>query len=229
MKKAVVTGGTRGIGLAVSLALFKAGYTVFATYRKDEESANKARERGIFAQKVDCSNEKEVKAFFSAFQTLDILVNNAGVSLYRQLQDTTLSEWNDVIGSNLTSCFLCSKEGAKRMLKEGKGVIVNVASVWGERGGSCESAYSASKAGMIGFTKALASELGYSGVRVNAVSPGVVETSMNAHLTKEERASLEAEIPLGRVAFPEEIASAVLFLVENGYCNGTILSVNGGF
>lgn len=229
MKKAVVTGGTRGIGLAVSLALLQAGYTVFATYRKDEESAKKARERGVFAQQVDCSNEEEVKAFFSAFQTLDVLVNNAGVSLYRQLQDTTLLEWNEVLGSNLTSCFLCSKEGAKRMLKEGKGVIVNVASIWGERGGSCESAYSASKAGMIGLTKALAGELGYAGVRVNAVSPGVVETSMNAHLTEEERASLEGEIPLGRYASPEEIAAAVLFLIQNEYCNGTILSVNGGF
>ena len=229
MKKAVVTGGTRGIGLAVSLALLKAGYTVFATYRKDEESAQRAREMGIFVQRVNGANEQETRDFFSQFKSLDVLVNNAGVSLYRQLQDTSLSDWNDILESNLTSCFLCSKEGAKIMLRAGRGVIVNVSSVWGERGGSCESAYSASKAGMIGFTKALASELGYSGVRVNAVSPGVVETSMNAHLTKEERASLEAEIPLGRVAFPEEIASAVLFLVENGYCNGTILSVNGGF
>lgn len=229
MKNAVVTGGTRGIGLQISLALLQKGYTVYATYVRDDQSAQEAIKQGINAVKTDCSKEEGVKALFQMLKSVDVLVNNAGVALIRQLQDTTLEEWNFVMNTNLTSCFLCSKEAAKKMISQGRGVIINVSSIWGERGGSMESAYSASKAGMIGFTKALSGELGYAGVRVNAVCPGVVDTTMNNHLSKEEEIALKEEIPLGRYAKAEEIASAVVFLVENEYANGTILSLNGGF
>lgn len=228
MKTAIVTGGTRGIGLAVSLALQEKGYLVYATYRKDEVSAKKAREQGMQVVKVDGTNEEEVNAFFASVHSVDLLVNNAGVALYRLIQDTTLAEWNEVFASNVTSTFLATKCAVKKMLGKG-GCIVNISSVWGERGGSYESAYSASKAAIIGLTKALASEVGYSDIRVNAITPGCIETSMNHHLSDEEKVALTEEIPLGRFGTPEEVASAVLFLAENEYCNGTILSINGGF
>lgn len=228
MKTAIVTGGTRGIGLAISLALQEKGYLVYATYRRDESSARIAKEQGLQVVRADGADEGAVKALFETINRLDLLVNNAGVALYRQVQDTTLEEWNEVFASNVTSAFLYSKYAVKKMLSAG-GVIVNISSVWGERGGSCESAYSASKAALIGFTKALAAEVGYSGIRVNAVAPGCIETSMNAHLSDEEKQSLVGEIPSGRFGTPEEVASAVCFLAENAYCNGTILAVNGGF
>lgn len=228
MKTAIVTGGTRGIGLAISLALQEKGYLVYATYQKNEESARKAKEAGLQVVKADGSREEDVKNLFSMVRRVDLLVNNAGVALYRQVQDTTLAEWNDVFANNVTSAFLCTKYAVKKMLGEG-GCIVNVSSIWGERGGSCESAYSASKAALIGFTKALSSELGYSGIRVNAITPGCIETAMNSHLSEAEKEELVQEIPMGRFGKTEEVASAVLFLAENEYCNGTILSINGGF
>jgi 3-oxoacyl-[acyl-carrier protein] reductase len=134
-----------------------------------------------------------------------------------------------VFGVNIYGAILCAREAAKRMIAQKSGVIINISSVWGEVGGSCESVYSASKAALIGLTKALAKELGYSGVRVNCVSPGVIDTQMNARLLAEEKAALQEEIPLGALGKAEDVASAVLALVENGYITGVDLPVNGGF
>ena len=230
MKKTVlITGGVRGIGLSIAKAFQAKNYRVCVAYSKDEESALSAKEQGIEVYRADVSKEADVMALFSKFQTLDVLVNNAGVSLIKQIQDVSLAEFERVFAVNMGGAFLCAREASKRMIAQKSGLIVNVSSVWGEVGGSCESVYSASKAALIGFTKALAKELGYSGVRVNAVSPGVIETRMNAHFSKEDMQALQEEIPLGRIGQAEEVARAVVFLEENEYITGIDLPVNGGF
>lgn len=228
-KIALVTGGTRGIGLAVSLAFAGLGFDVFAAYSADEESAEKAREQGINAVRADVSDEGAVKALFARTGTPDVLVNNAGVALFRQIQDTTAAEWDRLFAVNVRGAFLCAREAAKGMIPRKSGLIVNISSVWGEEGGSCESAYSASKAALIGFTKALAKELGPSGIRVNCVSPGVIDTRMNARLSPEEMRALCDEIPLGRTGTGGEVAKAVVALYENGYITGADIPVTGGF
>ena len=229
MKKTVlITGGVRGIGLAIAKAFIQKEYRVIATYSRDEKSAESARTIGIEAYRADVKNEKEVIELFNRVGQVDVLVNNAGVSLIKQIQDTTKAEWDNVFSTNVGGAFLCSREAVKGMISRQSGVIVNVASVWGEVGASCEVVYSASKAALIGFTKALAKEVGYSGVRVNCVSPGVVDTQMNAHFSKDDLALIQDEIPCGRMGTGEEIASAVVFLVENEYVNGVNLSGNGG-
>ena len=228
-KIALVTGGTRGIGLAVSLAFAGLGFDVFAAYSADEESAEKAREQGINAVRADVSDEGAVKALFARTGTPDVLVNNAGVALFRQIQDTTAAEWDRLFAVNVRGAFLCAREAAKGMIPRKSGLIVNISSVWGEEGGSCESAYSASKAALIGFTKALAKELGPSGIRVNCVLPGVIDTRMNARLSPEEMRALCDEIPLGRTGTGGEVAKAVVALYENGYITGADIPVTGGF
>ena len=228
-KIALVTGGTRGIGLAVSLAFAGLGFDVFAAYSADEESAEKAREQGINAVRADVSDEGAVKALFARTGTPDVLVNNAGVALFRQIQDTTAAEWDRLFAVNVRGAFLCAREAAKGMIPRKSGLIVNISSVWGEEGGSCESAYPASKAALIGFTKALAKELGPSGIRVNCVAPGVIDTRMNARLSPEEMRALCDEIPLGRTGTGGEVAKAVVALYENGYITGADIPVTGGF
>lgn len=228
-KTALVTGGTRGIGLAISEALIKEGYRVFAAYSKDEKNAEEAARRGVIPVRADVAKEEDVKALFAQTGRVSVLVNNAGVALQKQVQDTSYDEWNRLFAVNVGGVFLCTKEAVKSMISEGEGVIVNISSVWGEVGGSCESAYSATKSALYGFTKALAKELGPSGVRVNCVSPGVIDTAMNAHLSAEDMAALADEIPLGRVGRADEVANAVVFLIKNEYLTGVDLPVNGGF
>lgn len=231
MKYALITGGTRGIGLAAVRLFSERGYCVTALYSSDEASAKAAR--SAFPQvefvKADVSDEKAVERVFAELPALDVLVNNAGIALFRQVQDTTLEDWEHVLSVNAGGSFLCCKHAVKKLLARGGGSVVNVSSVWGETGGSCESAYSASKGAVIAFTKALAKELAPAHIRVNCVSPGAVDTDMNARLTEAERASLCEEIPLGRMGRAEEIAEAILFLAEQEYITGQILSVNGGF
>lgn len=229
MKTVLITGGVRGIGLAIAEAFLKKGYRVCVSYSKDEENAQKAKALGLETYRADVASETDVQALFSAVGRVDVLVNNAGVSLFKQVQDTTKEEWDRLFAVNVGGAFLCCREAVKGMIDKQSGLIVNVASVWGEVGASCESAYSASKAALLGFTKALAKELGYSGIRVNVVSPGAIDTQMNARLSKEERLALQEEIPAGRMGTCEEVAKAVLFLEENEYVNGVDVPVNGGF
>ncbi|MBE7068207.1 MAG: SDR family oxidoreductase [Clostridiales bacterium] len=229
MKTVLITGGVRGIGKSIALAFLEKGYRVCVTYSKDEQNAVETKAQGIETYCVDVTKEELVRNLFAQIGKVDILVNNAGVSLIKQLQDTTYEEFMRVFSVNIGGAFLCSREASKGMIARQSGLIVNIASVWGEVGASCESVYSASKSAVIGFTKALAKELGYSGIRVNAVSPGVIDTKMNACFSEEEMQALKAEIPLGRIGVGEDVAKAVVFLEENAYITGIDLPVNGGY
>lgn len=229
MKTVLVTGGVRGIGESIALAFLEKGYRVCVSYSKDEENARAMKARGVEVYRADVSDEEAVKKLFEQIGTVDVLINNAGVSLVKQIQDVSYAEYRRVFAVNTDGAFLCTREAVKGMLPKKSGLIVNISSVWGEVGGSCESVYSASKAALIGFTKALAKELGYSGIRVNCVSPGVIDTAMNAHFSKDDMLLLQAEIPAGRIGSPKDVASAVLFLEENEYVTGVDIPVNGGF
>lgn len=231
MKTALVTGGTRGIGFAVCRKLAGKGYCVTATYANNEQDAEMAKAAlpDVCFRKADVSDEEAVKKIISDLPTIDLLVNNAGISLYKQVQDTTADEWKHLFAVNVEGTFYFSKHVAEKMISVQKGAIVNIASVWGQTGASCESAYSASKGAIIAFTKALAKELAPSGITVNCVCPGVIDTVMNARFSKEEISALCEEIPLNRLGTCEEVADAVAFLAENFYVTGQILGVNGGF
>ena len=229
MKTVLVTGGVRGIGKAIALAFLKKGYRVCVSYSSDEESASAARADGLEVYRADVRKEDEVHALFATVGGVDILVNNAGVSLWELFQDTTAEQFDNLFDVNVRGVFFCAREAVKGMLQKKSGLIVNIASVWGEVGGSCESVYSASKGAVLALTKALAKELGYSGIRVNAVSPGMIDTRMNARFTAEDLQSIREEIPAGRFGDVDEVAKAVLFLEENEYVTGIDLPVNGGF
>ena len=229
MKTVLITGGVRGIGSAIAMAFLKKGYRVCAAYSKDEESAKKIALAGVETYRADVSNEDDVKGLFATIGQVDVLVNNAGIALVKQIQDVSYEEFNRLMSVNVGGAFLCSKEAAKGMIDRRDGLIVNISSVWGEVGGSCESVYSASKAALIGFTKALAKELGWSGVRVNCVSPGVIDTALNARFSTEDMVALVDEIPMGRLGQGDDVAKAVLYLEENDYVTGVDIPVNGGF
>lgn len=231
MKYALITGGTRGVGLATVRRFFDEGYLVTALYSNHEKDAENARALLPYVSfvRADVSDEEAVKRAIDSLPALDVLVNNAGVSLHGQVQDTSLADWERTLSVNAGGMFLCCKYATPRLLQRGGGSVVNVASVWGETGGSCESAYSASKGAVIAFTKALAKELAPAGITVNCVSPGVIETDMNAFLTVEERKSLEDEIPMGRFGAAEEVADAIYRLSQFKYVTGQVLGVNGGF
>lgn len=229
MKTVLVTGGVRGIGLSIAKEFQKKGYRVCVTYSKDEKNASLAKADGLEVYRADVAEENAVKGLFQTIGRVDILVNNAGISLIRQIQDVNYEEFQRLMAVNVGGAFLCAREASKGMIDRRGGLIVNLSSVWGEVGGSCESVYSASKAALIGFTKALAKELGWSGVRVNCISPGIIDTPMNAHFSDEEKKAMQDEIPVGRMGTGEDVAKAVVFLEENEYVTGVDLPVNGGF
>lgn len=237
-KTIFITGGSRGIGEAVARAA--AGkYNVAFTYLKSEDRAKALESElsekfgGVFAVKCDVADENSVLSAVAAvkarFKHIDILVNNAGVSKSGLLIDMLPEEWRALMAVNLDGAYLMTHAVLPDMLAAKRGAIVNVSSVWGIQGASCEVAYSASKAALIGFTKALAKEVAPMGVTVNAVAPGAIDTDMMKCYTAEETAALIAEhIPLGRLGSPAEVAAAILFLTEHPYITGQTLSVDGG-
>lgn len=239
MKTALITGGTKGIGKAVAQRFLEEGYEVILNYWHDEDSAlatqNEFNELDYcpVLMRADVSDEVQVKEMFAEifriFGGLDVLVNNAGISKMNVIQDTTLADWEEVNGVNLRGVFLCSREAVRSMISHGRGAIVNIASVWGEVGASCEVAYSATKGGVIAFTKALAKELAPSHITVNCISPGVIDTEMNGNLSAEEMEELINQIPLGRLGNGADVASAVLFAAESSYMTGEVISIGGGF
>lgn len=230
MRKVLITGGTRGIGFACCEKFFREGAEVVATWSHSEEDANEAKRLlpGVKFVRVDVSREEEVKNLLESLKELDVLVNNAGIHLFRQVQDTSWEEWRKIIDTNAGGAFLTTKYAAKKLM-ERQGSIINVGSVWGEIGGSCESAYSASKGAMMAFTKAIAKELAPMKVTVNCVSPGAIDTKMNQNLTKEEIEELIGEIPLERLGKSEEIAEVVYFLSLQRYLTGQIVTIDGGW
>ena len=235
-KTLFVTGGSRGIGEAI-VRRAAGKYNVCFTYNshKDlaEKLANELGGLGVVAVKCDVSDknsvENAVEFAKKRFGKIDILVNNAGVSKSGLLVDMDEQDFDDIFAVNAKGVFLVTKAVFPEMLSRRDGAVVNVASVWGQVGASCETLYSSSKAAVIGFTKALAKEAAPMNVRVNAVAPGAVDTDMMKEYSSDEIKAICDEIPLGRLAKPDEIADAVLFLAENKYMTGSTLAVNGGW
>lgn len=220
MKKVLITGGATGIGKATALLFKHKGYDVFITYNQSEPDFD-----GITKIKCNLENENEIIELFNQITSIDVLVNNAGISLIKQINDTTAEEYDKIMRINARSYFLCSREAVKLMLKSHSGAIVNVSSMWGQLGASCEIAYSMSKAAVIGLSRSLAQELAPSGITVNCVCPGIIDTRMNSMFEKSE---LEEEVPIGRLGTAEEVADAIYFLSQNKYITSQILGVNGG-
>ncbi len=237
MNKVLITGGSRGIGAACVKKFASEGHSVAFFYKSNDAKAEKLKEvfPNVYSVRCDVSSEREVdvafERLFKEFGEPDVLVNNAGVSYSGLLQEMTLHDWEYVMKNNLTSVFLCAKKTIPSMIKKEKGVIVNVSSMWGVEGASCEVAYSASKAGVIGFTKALAMELAPMKIRVNAVAPGAIKTDMLASYTDEELKELSDSTPLSKIGVPEDVAEAVYFLSGDkaGFVTGEVLNVNGGY
>ena len=228
MEKVLITGGTRGIGRKTAELFKKSGYSVFVTYEKSSDEAKKLKSDGISAIKADVSDIEAMESVRNEIGTVDVLVNNAGISYWGLLSDMTQAQWKRVIDVNLTGTFNCIKVFSPDMVNKKRGAIINLSSRWGVTGGSCEAAYSVAKAGIIGLTKALAKELGPSGVRVNAVAPGVIKTDMTKNLSEDDLNSLAEETPLGIIGTAEDIAEGILYLAKARFVTGEILNINGG-
>ncbi len=236
MKTVLITGGSRGIGAETVRRFAGAGYAVAFIYKSSREAAEKlAAETGALAICADLSTEgacvEACDRALAALGHIDVLVNNAAVSGFALFTDITGDEWNRFLSLNLSAPFFCTRGVVRDMLKRKNGRIINISSMWGQVGASCEVHYSAAKAGLIGMTRALAKELAPSGITVNCIAPGVIDTDMNAVLSQEDMAALVEEIPLGRLGSPAEIAEWAYFLAEKGgeYVTGQVFGVNGGF
>ena len=235
MKNVLITGGSRGIGKAMVRLFCENGYNVGFTYRNSEAAAKELeRAYGALAIRADSAVEDDVKNAVSIFRknigNLEILINNAAVSCFGLVGDMSLNEWRDVFSVNVDSVFLYSKYALEDMIFAKAGRIINISSMWGIVGSSCEVAYSASKSAVIGFTKALAKEVAPSGITVNAVAPGFIDTDMNAPLSQEDKNAVISETPLLRIGTPEDVAGAVLFLASDsaGFITGEVMNVSGG-
>lgn len=249
MKTVLITGSSRGIGAEIARLFFlSGGFNVIINYNKsgaradmlrkellEISSKDNSREYGrIITVGADVSSEADVDRLFSeaeaAFGRVDILVNNAAISSYSLFQDLSLNDWRKTMSVNLDSVFLCTKRVLPGMINQKHGRIINISSIWGICGSSCEVHYSTSKAAIIGLTKALAKEVGPSGITVNCVAPGVIDTEMNKALSEDDMAALCEETPLGCIGKCEDIARTVLFLAGEGgnFITGQIISPNGG-
>lgn len=239
LKVAIVTGGAKGIGAEIVRTLAENGYIVILNYNNSkvqaEELKNEMLQKGfnIEVVKADVSNRNEVNSLIEfaikKFKKIDILVNNAGISLEGLFTDVSEEMWQKIINVNLNSVFNCTQEVLKYMIKEKSGRIINISSIWGETGASCEVAYSTTKAAINGMTKALAKEVGLSNIRVNAIAPGIINTDMNSRLSYEELEQIKEQIPLNRIGNTKDIARCVKWLVEDEYTTGQIISINGGW
>lgn len=232
MRTVVITGGTRGIGAAAVRRFAQNGDRVCFLYEKRADLAEKMeRETGAKGYLCDVSDEERVKAVFSEIGDVDVLVNNAGIVDYGPINWVSGETFRRVMDVNVTGMFLCCREALSGMLRKGSGAIVNLTSMWGRVGSSCEVAYSASKGAVIAMTKALAQELGPSKIRVNAVAPGVILTDMCASVDPEVMEGLRQETPLETLGQPEDVAEAIFYLAseEARFVTGTVLDVNGGY
>lgn len=236
-KKAFITGASRGIGRAIAKEFAAAGYDLYITCISSEAEINNFARQLEDEYHISCitligdiSDYTVVNNFFDEIDELDVLVNNAGVSYIGLLTDMSEDEWDKIISTNLSSAFYCSKNAIPLMLHKKSGKIINISSVWGERGASMEVAYSATKGGINSFTKALAKELAPSGIQVNAIACGLIDTDMNSHFSEEEMAGIIEEIPADRIGKPEEVAHLALQLcMGNNYLTGQIIGLDGGW
>ena len=239
-KNAIVTGSSRGIGSAIARALAKAGWGVCINYIEQQEKAealkNELLNEGCrcICIRADVSKREEVREMFSRAEEelgqIGLLVNNAGISCHLQFQDTDEQIWKRVLDVNLGGCYNCIQEALPSMLHNHEGIIINMSSIWGLHGGSCESAYTVSKHAVVGLTRSLSAELAPSHIRVNAIAPGVIETDMMAQeLDEEQLEQLRYEMPMERFGRPEDVAEAAMYLVNAEYMTGQVLKLDGGF
>ncbi len=243
MKKiALVTGASGDIGRQIAVDLANDGYIVVINYNNSQYGADLALEEIVsnggeaYALKADISDRAQVdemvEEVLACYGKIDLLVNNAGIAKQNMFQDITGDEWDEIFDINVKGTFNCTQAVIKGMIANHSGNIINISSIWGISGASCEVAYSASKAAIIGFTKALAQEVAPSNIRVNCVAPGVIDTKMNAQLSQEDMDALCEQTPLGKIGMPEDVSQAVLFLADDnkaGFITGQIISPNGGF
>lgn len=239
-KAVLITGASRGIGLACARRFAKAGYFIFLNCRHSLCELAQVRDL-LHAGGTDCElvpgnvgNPQEVAAIFQKIearcQGLDVLINNAGISYVGLLTDMTDTDWREILDSNLSSVFYCSRAAIPFMVSQKQGKILNISSMWGRVGASCEAAYSAAKAGVNGLTMALAKELAPSNIQVNAIACGIIDTAMNACFSGEELSALKEEVPAGRLGTPEEVAELAFTLAENHpYLTGQIIGLDGGY
>ena len=238
-KVIIVTGGSKGIGAEMVKQLAQIGHKVVLNYYKSEKEALKIKEElekegiNILIFKADVSKRKEVQELIKFtlrnYKKIDVLINNAGISQEQMFTDIKDEDWNLMMNTNLNSAFYTSQEVLNDMISRKEGLIINISSIWGLTGGSCEVAYSTAKAGMIGMTKALAKELGPSNIRVNCIAPGIINTDMNKHLTREEIDTIKDEIPLEKIGNPVDVVRCIKWLIEDKYTTGQVISINGGW
>lgn len=238
-KVVIVTGGSRGIGAQIVKTLANENYKVILNYNNSKEQAEKIQQelleqgKEIEIIKADVSKKEEAERLIqfaiNKFNKIDVLINNAGISQEGLFIDVTEEEWQKIINTNLNSVFYCTQQALKYMIPAQQGCIINISSIWGETGASCEVAYSATKAAINGMTKALAKEVGPSNIRVNAIAPGIIDTDMNRNLTTEELEQIKEQIPLNKIGKAIDIAKCVKWLIEDEYTTGQIISINGGW
>lgn len=242
MKVAILTGASGGIGKAVAIRLIKDGYFVIAQYNTDKDGIesikhrlNDSEKNYLYAIKADLSSTKNIDemmdSVLKSFPHVDVLINNAGVGLYKLIDQTSENEWDRLFDINVKSAYYITNKVLGGMIDKKYGKIVNVSSMWGMVGASMEVAYSASKAALIGYTKALAKELAPSGINVNCVCPGVIDTPMNARFSKQDMLELAEQTPLGRIGKPEDVAELISFLCseKSDFITGQVVACDGGF
>ena len=230
MKTVIITGGSRGIGAAAVRAFCARGDRVAFLYEKEDEKAQAVTaETGAQAVRCDVADEAAVRAAFSQLPGADVLINNAGIADYDLINVITPARWRRLFAVNVDGAFYCIRAALPHMLQHQSGCIINVSSMWGQVGASCEAAYSATKGAILALTKALAQELGPSGIRVNAVAPGVIRTDMCASVDPAVMEDLRQQTPIGRLGTPEDIAQAMLYLADAPFLTGQTLPLNGGF
>ena len=235
MKNVLITGGSRGIGKACVYEFSNNGYRVFLNYNKSSDEAEKIKnETGAVTVKADVSDSKQVndmaEFIHKNYGKIDVIVNNAGISQQKLFTDITENDWDRMFDVNMKSMYLVTKAFVDDMIYKQSGKIINISSMWGVTGGSCEVHYSAAKAAVIGFTKALAKEVGPSHIQVNCVAPGVIKTAMNSHLDKQTLEMLKEETPLGVIGTTEDVAQMVGFLASDhsDFITGQVFGINGG-
>ena len=232
----LITGASRGIGAACATLFAKKGFRVAVHYNKNREAAeNIAKEVGGIAVCADISDSNQVKQMIDEIEAklgnIDVLINNAGIAEDTLITNVSDEDWDNMLGVNLSGAFYASRRVLPNMISKKSGCIINISSMWGQVGASCEVVYSTAKAGLIGFTKALAKEVAPSGIRVNAIAPGVIKTDMLNCYTDSDISALVEETPLSRLGTPEDVANAALFLASDAasFITGQVLGVNGGF